>query len=406
MKIFYFLFVASALSAQNLSALIDSAQRNEQVESLIHQASAAKLGYESAKYSYFPKIDGFGSATYVDKTGGFDAKQSYTAGVRGELVVFDGFRRENLLDQNKALEYAAKYTVEGAKKEIALSVIRQYFEYQNTLDEIQTLRSVGEQLEAQLGRLEKFKSVGLASEDVLMRMRAEVSELRFKIENLRYQADRQKADLEIITNQPIKELSESSILPPQEGAIQELDKLSAMKFSRDAKMYEAKMRDAHNLPALKIEDQYSFNEYDNDPIAAMRVNQQNRLSASLSMSLLDFSSASLAKQAVMAQAQAQSSELAYATKEAQQNRLLATRYIERSRILIGASEQTYDASRQTLDAVKKKYESRIVDYVTYLDALHAFTDSTNQLNRAKRTLNYAYASYYFYSGLDPKEFIK
>lgn len=54
----------------------------------------------------------------------------------------------------------------------------------------------------------------------------------------------------------------------------------------------------------------------------------------------------------------------------------------------------------------KKYEARIVDYVTYLDALHTLTDATNQLSRAKRTLYYAYAAYYFYAGLDPKEFVR
>jgi outer membrane protein TolC len=108
----------------------------------------------------------------------------------------------------------------------------------------------------------------------------------------------------------------------------------------------------------------------------------------------------------LAQAQAQSSELSYATKEANQNRVLALRYIERTRALIDASQKTYDASVKTFEAVKKKYEARIVDYVTYLDALHVLSNSTNQLSRALRTLNYAHAAYYYYAGYDPKEFVK
>lgn len=407
MRILYFLMAACALNAQtSLSSLIDSAQKNGRIESYAHQSSAAKLGYDAAKYSYFPRIDGFGNASFVDHTGGFDAKQTYSAGFRGEFIVYDGSRRENLLDQNKALENAAQHTLYGAKKELSLDVIQRYFELQNTRDEIKTYRTMSEQLEGQLERLEMFKRAGLASEDALMRLRSEVSNARYGIEDLEYRAERQKRELETITNQTITELESSEVLPPKEVQMQELDKLNALKYTRDAKVHEAKQKDASNLPTIKLEDHYSFYDYKNDPIAQMRVDTQNKFIASLSMNLVDFSAASTAKQALMAQAQAQSSELAYAAKEVEHNRLLASRYIERTRILIDSSEKTYDAATKTFDAVKKKYEARIVDYVTYLDALHTLTDATNQLSRAKRTLYYAYAAYYFYAGLDPKEFVR
>lgn len=407
MRIFYLLIASYALHAQtSLPSLIDSAQHNERIDSFHMQSISTKLGYDSAKYSYFPRIDGFANASFVDKTGGFDAKQSYSAGVKGEFILFDGFKRENLLDKNKALENAAKHNLYGAKKEISLSVIKQYFELQNTLDEIQTLNTMRDQLEAQLLRLEKFKTAGLASEDSLMRMRSEVSDVYFKIENLQYQYDRQKGDLETICNQKISDLIDSVVVAPKDIQNQELDKINALKYSRDAKIHEAQMSDAHNLPTIKLEDQYVFNDYYNDPIAAMRVDRQNKIIASLSMNLIDFSSASLSKQALMAQAQSQNSEMLYALKEANQNRLLAERYIERSHVLIRASQQSYASSSKTFEAVKKKYEARIVDYVTYLDALHTLADATNQLNMAKRTLNYAHAAYYYYAGLDPKEFVE
>lgn len=407
MRIFYLLIASYALHAQtSLPSLIDSAQHNERIDSFHMQSISTKLGYDSAKYSYFPRIDGFANASFVDKTGGFDAKQSYSAGVKGEFTLFDGFKRENLFDKNKALENAAKHNLYGAKKEVSLTVIKQYFELQNTLDEIQTLNTMRDQLEAQLLRLEKFKTAGLASEDSLMRMRSEVSDVYFKIENLQYQYDRQKGDLETICNQKISDLIDSVVVAPKDIQNQELDKINALKYSRDAKIHEAQMSDAHNLPTIKLEDQYVFNDYYNDPIAAMRVDRQNKIIASLSMNLIDFSSASLSKQALMAQAQSQNSEMLYALKEANQNRLLAERYIERSHVLIRASQQSYESSSKTFEAVKKKYEARIVDYVTYLDALHTLADATNQLNMAKRTLNYAHAAYYYYAGLDPKEFVE
>lgn len=407
MRILCFLVAAYALHGQTaLPTLIESAQNNERIAGYTRQTAAAKMGYESAKRSYLPRVDGFGSAVYVDKTGGFDAKQTYTAGVKGEFIVFDGFRRENLLDQHRALAKAAEHQLYATKKEVALDVIRRYFELQNTLEEIDTLTSMRDQLFAQLSRLEKFKAAGLASEDALMRIRSELSDADYRIEDLHYQTDRQKAELETIANQPIGTLSPSELLAPQELQPRELDALSALRYSRDAKMHEAQQQDSTNLPTLKLEDQYSFYDYYRDPIAQMRVEHQNKFIASLSMNLIDFSAASAAKEALAAQAQAQSSDLAYAAKEADTNRIMAQRYIERSRVLIHAAQSAYDASAKTFDAVKKKYEARIVDYVTYLDALHSLSDATSRLSRAKRTLHYAYAAYYYYSGLDPKEFVR
>jgi outer membrane protein TolC len=406
-RILYFLLGACALSAQtSLPSLIDSAQKNGRIESYVHQSNAAKLGYESAKYSYFPRIDGFGNASFVDHTGGFDAKQSYSGGFRGEFIVYDGSKRENLLEQHKALENAAQHTLYGAKKELSLDVIQRYFELQNTQDEIKSYTTMAEHLEGELHRLEKFKIAGLVSEDSLMRLRAEVSNARYGIEDLKYRAERQKRELETITDQTITELASSELLPPKEVVSQELDKLNALKYTRDAKVHEAKQKDAANLPTIKLEDHYSVYDYKNDPIPQMRVDTQNKFIASLTLNLVDFSAASTAKQALMVQAQGQSSELAYAAKEIEDNRLLAGRYIERTRILIDASEKSFEAATKTYDTVKKKYEARIVDYVTYLDALHTLTDAANQLSRAKRTLHIAYAAYYFYAGLDPKEFVR
>lgn len=406
MRRLWLIATASALYAQPLSSLIDSAHTNEKIVSLNQRVNAAGLNHDAIERSYLPRIDAFTNGTFVDHTGGFDAKRSVAAGLKGEMTLFDGFKREHALQQSNALENSARYNLSSGKKEITLDVIRQYFELQNTLDEIQTQTHMYDQLSAQLTRLEKFRSVGLASEDALMRMRSELSHSQYQLEDLRYQSDRQKGDLETISNQKITDLQPSALMEPKLTQAQQLDSLKALQYSRDAKRHEAEKADAGFLPTIKIEDQYAYYDYYHDPIAAMRVNTQNKVIASLSMNLLDFSTASTAKQALMAQAQAQTSELAYASKEANQNFVMATRYIERSRALIDAAQSAFDAATQTLDAVTHKYEARIVDYVTYLDALHSLTDATNRLSRAKRSLHYAYATYYYYAGQDPKEFIQ
>ncbi len=407
MRILSLLAAACLAHAQStLVSLIESAQNNERIESYRQQTTAASLGYESARRSYLPRIDGFANAAYVDRTGGFDAKQTYTAGVRGEFVVFDGFRRDHLLDQNKALENAARHRTDAAKKEVALGVIQRYFELQNTLDDIETLAAMRRQIEAQLSRLEKFKEAGLASEDALMRMRSELSNARYRIEDLEYHSDRQRAELQTITNQTLTDLETAHVVSPEQVQPRESDTLAALRYSRDAKLSEARQQESSALPTFKVEDHYTFYDYYNDPIAPMRVDRQNKLIASLGMNLIDFSAAETTRQLLMAQAQAQSSDLAYALKESRQELQVASLYIDRARAQIEASQSAYDASVQTFESVRRKYEARVVDYVTYLDALHTLADATSRLNRAKRNLHYAYAAYYYYAGLDPKEFVR
>lgn len=401
------LLVAGALYGDTtLSSLIESAQHNEKITSLEHQASATALSHQSAINAYLPRVDAFANGSLVDRPGGFDAKRSGSAGIRAEMIVFDGFKRENTLSQSNAVKNAAQYDLAAQKKGLSLEVIQRYFELQNTLDAIETNRMMRDQLSTQLIRLEKFKSAGLASEDTVMRIRSELSNAQYVLEDLNYQVHRQKGDLEIISGQKIFDLKSAFLIEPTLAQTQELDTLKALRYSRDAKRFEAEKTDAGYLPTIKIEDQYSYYDYYNDPIAAMRVDAQNKFTASLTMNLIDFSSASTAKQALAIQAQAKTSELAYASKEAQNNVTMAMHYVQRSRILIDAAQSAFDASQKTLDAVKQKYEARIVDYITYLDALHALTDATNQLSRAKRSLHYAYAAYYYYAGFDPKEFIQ
>ncbi len=407
MKYIWLLLTAVALNAQTtLLSLIESAQHNEKITSLEHQASAAALSHQSAKSAYLPRVDAFANGSLVDRTGGFDAKRSGTAGVRAEMIVFDGFKRENAISQSNAVKNAAQYDLAAQKKGLALEVIQRFFELQNTLDAIETNGVMRDQLNAQLIRLEKFKSAGLASEDTVMRIRSELSNAQYVLEDLNYQAHRQKGDLEMISGQKISDLKSAFLIEPTLAQTQEPDTLKALRYSRDAKRFEAEKTDAGYLPTIKIEDQYSYYDYHNDPIAAMRVDAQNKFTASLMMNLIDFSSASTAKQALAVQAQAKTSELAYASKEAQNNVQMAARYVQRSRILIDAAQSAFDASQKTFDAVKQKYEARIVDYITYLDALHSLTDATNQLSRAKRSLHYAYAAYYYYAGFDPKEFVQ
>ena len=286
MKLPLLLLMSLALYADtSLISLIESAHHNEKIVALEQRASAAGLNYQATKNSYLPRIDGVGYGDTVNKNGGFDASQSYNAGVRAEVVLFDGFQRENRFDETQSLKNAAYFNLNAGKKELSLNVIKRYFELQNTLEKIHTYTLVRDQLQEQLGRLEKFRMAGLASEDSLMRIRSALANADYELEDLGYQSDRQRADLETIANMPFTKLAPATIIEPQATPSEELDILKSLRFSRDATLYQAQQSDVGFFPTISVADQYMVYHYVDDPIAAMRVPDQNKLSLSLTVNL-------------------------------------------------------------------------------------------------------------------------
>jgi outer membrane protein len=398
--------IACAYADTSLGMLIDAAHHNEKIKALQERAYSTSLTRQTVRGSYMPRVDLFGSGSFVSPVGGFDAAQSYYAGAKAEFLLFDGFKRENTFDQFAALENASAFNVSGGKKEMSLQVIRLYYELQNTLDEIQTYTKVQEQLEAQLARLQQFRSAGLTSDDVVLRLRASLANTVYEIEDLHYKSDQQKAELTLLTNLPIETLANSVLKEPTIVAKQELDSIKAMRLSTKATQLSADASDTGFWPTLSIADQYTVSKFVDDPIAAMRVENQNKFTLSATLNLLDFSTMSTKKQSLIAQANEQANELLYATKKADSSFVLAQKYVQRSQKLLDAALLAYDASQKSFETVKQKYESRLVDYVTYLDALTVVVSTTNQLNTSKRMLYYAYASYYYFGGLDPKDYVQ
>ena len=398
--------IACAYADTSLGMLIDAAHHNEKIHALQERARSTSLTRQAVRGSYMPRVDMFGSGSFVSPVGGFDAAQSYYAGAKAEFLLFDGFKRENTFEQFSALENASMFNVSGGKKEMSLQVIRLYYELQNTLDEIHTYGKVKEQLEAQLARLQQFRSAGLTSDDVVLRLRASLANTVYEIEDLRYKSDQQKAELTLLTNLPIETLANSVVKEPTIVAKQELDSIKAMRLSTKATQLNAAATDTGFWPSLSIADQYTVSKFVDDPIAPIRVENQNKITLSATLNLFDFSTMSTKKQSLIAQANEQENELLYAAKKADSSFVLAQKYVQRSQKLLEAALLAYDASQKTFDAVKQKYESRIVDYVTYLDALTVVVSATNQLNTSKRMLYYAYASYYYFGGLDPKDYVQ
>ncbi len=408
-RLFLLPLLTVSLFGSDLAFLIEKAQKNELIEMYQEKLDSSDQTYKAVKSSYYPKIDLGAMAQMTSPKGPMDAGQLYNVNAEASLVLLDGFKRENILDEKKSLKRSSGYDLSQIKKQVSMEVATHYFNLKTIQADIAALQQKKEQLQEQLKRQEKFFKAKLTTEDNVERIRAAVANTDYEIESQLYSRDEVVSKLYILTNEVVEQVDESTILEPVSGQKDELDALKSLASQAEALRYKAEQSDSSNYPTIVLSDRYGYTEYKDDNLEAFgfeRVNSQNILMLNLSMNLWDFSAASEQRQAVMAEHNALKAELAYKQKESGADMKLAERAIERSKKLLEAALLSQNASERTFAIVDKKYQVRVVDYVKYLDALTQKIEAQAQYNRALGALEISYARYYYYAGFDVKEYVK
>lgn len=401
--------LCAGAQAFDLSELIESAQNNEQVQAYADRNRAAQLSYKSARSSYLPSVDIGGNASYIDKKGSIDPGDTYKVYAEANFIILDGFRRENLLDEKTMNEKASRFDLEGFKKALSLQVIQLYFNLEKVNQDIIVLQKNREQLNEQLERFKLFYDAGIATEVDVERLNAAVANADYEIASRQYEVDSLKSKLELLSGTELKgDAVKRRIAPPISETKKPLDRLTAMQYRTKALGFMAEQADSVYYPTISLNDTYAYYDYqDFHPSFPIDlVDHQNRFTVMLSMNLVDFSAASQQRQSIKMEQHALGQELLFEQKSAESDRKLALKAIERSKTLLEAAKKSKEASDKTFKVVKKKYEARIVDYISYLDALSKAAESRSQYHQAASALNSAYAAYIYNLGEDPKEYVQ
>ncbi|MEA1920751.1 MAG: TolC family protein [Campylobacterota bacterium] len=402
-------FTTSVLMAsQSLSELIEAAHQNELVDVYVQKEKGTKLSRESLKAAYMPRIDLGASGSFVDEKGTMDVGESYTAYATASVLVFDGFKRENALDELRSRINASSSDLKGYKKALSLEVTQAYFRLLNVYGDIEAQEQSKKQLQEELKRQKRFLSARIVTEEEVERIHAALANTEYEIATLQYSADKYESMLYTLSGIKIDALKESQLSIPKYKKPQQLDSIQSLRHQSDATRYLAEQSTSSYYPSLSVQDTYGFYDYQNysEAFPIDRVDKQNRLMVVASMNLFDFFSSSKQKQSIMAQQQALSSQIAYEEKRSNANIALSKKAIERSYTLLDAANVGLSASLKTFEAIEKKYRANIVDYVKYLDALYQKSNAQAQLNRAENALQLAYAQYYYYAGFDIKEYVR
>lgn len=410
MRTFLILSMVSTMlyATQELTRLIEAAHANELVDVYVQQSRVTSLSRESLKSSYLPRVDLGASANIVDEKGTIDVGQTYSAYAKASIMLFDGFKRENALDEYRSRIEKSEADLRGYKKALSLQVTQAYFDLLNVYSDIDAQEQSRKQLEEELKRQQRFFEARIVTQEEVERIHAALANARYEIVTLQYRADELASQLQTLTGIEISKLEGTQLMVPEFEEREELDSIASLRHQSRATAYAAEQSTASYYPSLSVEDTYSFYDYEDISTAFPidRVDKQNRLMVIASMNILDFSSASKQRESILAQKQALDSQIAYEQKLSDANIVLAKKAIARTKVLLEAAQQSMSASQKTFDAIEKKYQAKIVDYVKYLDALYQQRDAQAQYNRAKNAQQLAYAQYYYYSGFDIKEFIR
>ena len=398
----------------NLGALIEKAQSNELIDVYKAKLTSASTAYEATKSSYYPRIDLGASGQLISPRDSLGAGQIYNVHAEASLVVMDGFKRENILDEKTKLRHASEYDLSQIKKDVALQVASLYFNLQIVQADIDALEQTKEQLLEQLNQQKKFYAARLTTEDNVVRIEAALANLDYRVEVKRYEYDETMAKLYTLTNEVVEVVEAGGLVEPYYAQVAELDTLKSMAATAEAVKFKAEQVDSSYYPNIILSDRFGYTTYEDDAFDEInlpgggfeRINTQNVLMLSLKMNIIDFSAASEQKQVVLAEHHALKAQLAYKRKQVDADLKLAERAIERSKKLLEASRISQDASNRTFEIIDKKYKARVVDYLKYLDALTQKTEAMAQYNRAVGALEISYARYYYFAGFDVKEYIK
>lgn len=408
-SIFLTMAISCMLYAQEgLLILIESAHQNELVDIYKQNQKTAELNLDSLRSSYLPRIDIGARGVFVDETGSIDVGQTYTAFAEANVVLFDGFKRENANDELKQRAYASETDLNAYKKKLSLQIAQYYYRLLNIQSDIEAQEQNKKLLQQELVRQKRFLDVRIVTEEDVERINAALANADYQIAQLNYDTDELKAFLQTLTGIEIDSLIRSELQAPDYSHVEEFDSIKVLRHQSSAMYYAAEQSTSSYLPSVTLNDTYSFYDYDDEPSSFPidRADQQNRLTLNLKMNLVDFSAGSKQKEALMAQKMAIDSKIAYENKLSKNNIELSKKAIERSKLLIHAAELALSASEKTFNSIEKKYHANVVDYVKYLDALYQKSNAQAQFNTARNALQLAYAQYFYYAGFDIKEFIK
>lgn len=403
----FLLVVPFALFGENLSQLIELSKNNKMIDSSRISVESTKDSYESIKSGYMPKFNlGAGYSNNSYEATGYP-QDSITVKGSVDYVIYDGGKKANTYDSYEASIKSGNENLEDLKNQIAIQVTNYYYNYLSYVAQKEVKLQEIEQLEAQYTRLKKFLDAGTVTEDEVQKIISNIQTAKVALHELDLNIETINHNLEYVIGQSVVIESGSKINDYDLKESKLRADIKAIEFQLESLKAEAKATKSGNLPSVTFNNTYSHNEleYDNSNIATKDYNR-NMASLNLSWDIFDFGATTKAYEAAYKKYLALKAQFEYEKNKANVDLKLSQKAYEIGKLKIQSAQAGLNAANSAYETIKAKYESGLVDNVSYLEALTDKYSAQSALKVALNDLELKKANIIYYSGENLEEFVK
>ncbi len=373
---------------------------------------AKKKQVDASKSAYWPTIDV--GADYSLLTPNYLVSPGQIGNIYASVSVdlYDGGKKDALLRAKDFKHEASLFEKSAFEKSITLEIVRHYYGIQTLKATINALKERSAELKAQINRVKKFKSAGLATVEDIDKLTAVHENNNFTLENTKLTLETSEENLKLISGLSATQLKNNYFREPKNIHFEVFETIKILQANAGAVKESANAIDAEYMPQVNLSNTYHRSHFD-DIVNVPGINadeflisHQNRLMISVKMKLFDKGKMEKESEAVKYERLSLLSQIDHAKKKQAMHFKLSKKSLKTSRTKLKSSKSALRAARNTYDVIRQKFEVGLVDNIAFLDAL---AQKTLAYARYKETVyNYEIRKsiYYYYAGKSPKEYIR
>jgi len=410
MKRLLLLILPALLFGDDLKSLLECAQQNNNLlkASKISVDAKAKA-LQSAQSNYYPTLDTGLFYSRDDDPTPFSPGTAYGASAKISLDIYDGGKKSYTEKQKRSEMRATRFIYKEDTKSMLLAITKNFYNLKTLHSSLIARKEASVAVKAQLERMKQFYAANLATSDDVDRLQAAYERNIYAMESLKFEILSLKKSLELQVGKSIQSIDNSKFKKSSKLQSSELDSIIALRYNKNALSNLSRTIESYYYPNIKIQDQYTLFGYDNKPLFLGKpiplLDNQNKITANLTLRLFDFGTLHEQKEALKLQADALNEKIIYKSKEQQMQIELAYKRIETANLNIKSSRSALKAATSALQTITQKYQAGIVDNVTYLDALTSKTEAQALYEKSLNDLEIAYAIYYYYNAKNLEEYL-
>lgn len=393
--------IAASLWGNDLFTLLSNTKNNLRIESARLEIEKSQSLLDEAKTAYFPTITAAGIYQRKDKATDFEPKTIKGFELGAEITVFDGFRREALLSALRSNKVGALESLEQERQNVMLETIATYYDYLDTRMRLEVISEKQKELDAQVKRFEILVHNDLSTRDVLKSLIASRLSADYDEHQLKTLIEKHRKHLELLSGvsvaepisfQPLRDITTGSIM--RHDLQSDRASIEILKHTEDRYTY---------LPTLSVggkHKSYDYNDYDTMGGANIQPENQNELSAKISMTLFDMGRISQEREQARIDTLKAQKMLDYKTRKLQNDADISFLNIQSAHNALNAARAEEDARHEAFITIKTRFEAGLLNTTDYLSELTALTDARVKARHAQNALQVAKANAAYALGTD------